>query len=108
MSAGLLTPDQAAASAHRNVITRALGQEDAAEQDIFAIALQPDDRVILCSDGIHGRLAPADFATVGGAGDPQAASQALVDLALARGATDNVSAVVLHYRAASPAEPPTQ
>lgn len=53
--------------------------------------------MILCSDGVHGQLAPADFAALA-AGAPQAASQALVDLALRRGATDNTSAVVLRYR----------
>ena len=111
VAAGLLTPDQAAASAQRNVITRALGQAQAAEPDLFSLALQPEDRVILCSDGVHGQLTPADFAALVGRGDPQAASQALVDLALARGATDNVSAVVLWYRpgdgtAAPPGSPP--
>ncbi len=99
VAAGLLTPAEATASSRRNVITRALGQADAAEPDLFAIALQPGDRVILCSDGVHDHLAPTDFATLGGARDPQAASQALVALALERGATDNVSAVVLWYRA---------
>lgn len=97
VAAGLLSPAEAAASAQRNIITRAIGQADAAEPDLFSIALQPEDRVILCSDGVHDHLAPADFAALGGAGDPRAASQALVDLALERGATDNVSAVVLWY-----------
>jgi len=53
--------------------------------------------VILCSDGVHGQLTPADIAALA-AGAPRAASRALVDLALQRGATDNVSAVVLRYR----------
>ena len=98
VAAGVLTPEEAAASGRRNLITRALGQgEKAAEPDIFIVALQPEDRVILCSDGVHEYLTPADFAAQV-AGEPQAASQALVDLALARGATDNVSAVVLWYR----------
>jgi len=41
-------------------------------------------------------------------GDPRASSHAVVDLALARGATDNVSAVVLRYRAGdgTPVETP--
>ena len=99
VAAGLLSPAEAAASPQGHLITRALGQAAAVEPDVFALALQPEDRVVLCSDGVHGRLAPADFAALGGRGDPQAASQALVDLALRRGATDNVSAVVLWYRA---------
>ncbi len=59
---------------------------------------RPEHRVILCSDGVHEHLTPSDFAVRGGAGDPQAASEALVALALARGTTANASAVVLWYR----------
>lgn len=81
----------------RNRLTRALGPGGEAEADVFSLALQPEDRVILCSDGGHGQLMPADVAALA-AGEPQAASQALVELALRRGATDNVSAVVLRYR----------
>lgn len=98
VAAGLLTPAEAQASGRRNLLTRALGPGGATEADVFSVALQPEDRVILCSDGVHGRLAPPDFAALA-AGAPQAASRALVDLALRRGATDNASAVVLRYRA---------
>jgi PPM family protein phosphatase len=97
VAAGML--DQAeAANTPRNVITRALGQEEAPETDIFTVALQPDDRIILCSDGVHGHASPADIAALTATADPQAASEALVNLALARGTTDNASAVVLWYR----------
>lgn len=98
VAAGLLTPAEAEASGQRNLLTQALGPGGEAEADVFVLALQPEDRVLLCSDGVHGQLTPPDFAALAG-GAPQAASQTLVDLALARGATDNVSAVVLYYRA---------
>ncbi len=98
VAAGLLTPAEAHTSGQRNLLTQALGPGGETEADVFVLALQPEDRVILCSDGVHGQLAPADFAALAG-GDPEAASRSLVDLALRRGATDNVSAVVLRYRA---------
>ena len=99
VAAGVLTAAEAAASARRNLITRAIGQADAVEPDIFVVALQPGDRVILCSDGVHGHLGPQEFAALTEAADPQAASEALVALALRRGTTDNASAVVLRYHA---------
>ena len=99
VAAGLLSPAEAAASGRRNLITRAVGQVEAAEADIFVVALQPGDRVILCSDGVHAHLGPREFAALTEAADPQAASEALVALALQRGTTDNASAVVLRYRA---------
>lgn len=97
VTAGLIGPAEAAMSGQRNVITRAVGQAGA-EADIFAVALQPDDRIILCSDGVHGRVTATDIAALARATDPQAASAELVNLALARGTTDNASAVVLWYR----------
>jgi len=107
VAAGLLTPAEAEASGRRNLLTQALGPGGETAADVFVLALQPEDRVILCSDGVHGQLAPADFAALA-VDAPQAASQALVDLALRRGATDNASAVVLRYRAGdgAPAETP--
>jgi protein phosphatase len=99
VAAGLLSPAEAAASGQRNLITRAVGQVEAAEADIFIIALQPEDRVVLCSDGVHGHVGPQEFAALTEAAEPRAASEALVALALRRGTTDNASAVVLRYRA---------
>jgi protein phosphatase len=99
VAAGLLGPAEAAVSRQRNVITRAVGQPDAVEADIFIVALQPDDRIILCSDGVHGQVSPADIAALAATAEPPAASEGLVNLALARGSTDNASAVVLWYRA---------
>ncbi len=98
VAAGLLTPAAAQASGQRNLLTQALGPGGEAAADVFVLALQPEDRVILCSDGVHGQLAPTDFAALT-TGAPRAASRTLVDLALRRGATDNVSAVMLRYRA---------
>lgn len=105
VAAGLLTPEQAATSPQRHVLTRALGQTKAVEADIFTLPLQPEDRIVLSSDGVHDHLTPADIAACVGTADPQAASQALVDLALERGATDNASAVVLRYHAGNGAPP---
>jgi serine/threonine protein phosphatase PrpC len=51
---GLITPEQAANSRAKNVITRAVGHKDYVEVDTLPIPLFAGDRVILCSDGFHG------------------------------------------------------
>jgi protein phosphatase len=51
---GLITPQQAATSRAKNVITRAVGHKDYVEVDTLPIPLFGGDRVILCSDGFHG------------------------------------------------------
>lgn len=58
--AGLLTPQQAAKSDYRNIITRCIGAEPAVDiERSAAIDLHSGDIVLLCSDGLHG-LVPED------------------------------------------------
>ena len=49
--AGHLTPEMAAASNLQSVITRAVGVADTVEPDLFAAQLQPNDLLLLASDG---------------------------------------------------------
>lgn len=97
MAAGVVTPEEARGSRYRNVVTRALGHRPKLDVDIFEISLLPDDRVVLCSDGVHGSVEPDELAELGLRGTPEGASRALIDRAIERGSTDNVSAVVLWY-----------
>ena len=97
VASGVITADEARTSNYRNVITRALGHRPKVEIDIFEIELLPDDRVILCSDGVHGHVEPDEFAEATLKQGPQESSQALIDLALARGSTDNVTAAVIWF-----------
>ncbi len=57
---GLITPEQAAQSRAKNVITRAVGHKDYVEVDTLPIPLFPGDRVVLCSDGFHGYIQSAE------------------------------------------------
>lgn len=101
VQAGVMTPEEARESNHRNIITRALGHRPRVDVDIFEIVLLPDDRVILCCDGVHGYLEPDEFADITLKEPPEAASKTLIERAMERGSTDNVSAVVLAYEPAA-------
>lgn len=57
---GLITPEQAAQSRAKNVITRAVGHKDYVEVDTLPIPLFPGDRIVLCSDGFHGYVQSAE------------------------------------------------
>lgn len=109
--AGQMTPEQAKSSRQRNVITRALGQRQKVDVDIFEVDLLADDVVLLCSDGLHGIVEDAEMKQIVQALAPEEAANELVDLANTRNASDNVSAVVVKATAepmpvSAPAAPP--
>ena len=96
---GLLPPDDAASHPLRNVVTRALGLTPHVEPDVRVIR-PPHGRLLLCSDGLSGELAPRVIGRVlAGVTDPSDAAERLVELVLAGPARDNVSAVVVDVTA---------
>jgi protein phosphatase len=93
---GRLTPEQAEAHPQRAIITRALGVDDEVEVDLYTVSVENDDRLILCSDGLTTMLRDREIERIArGEGDPQRASEALVDAANSAGGEDNITVVVV-------------
>ena len=95
---GSMTEQEARESPHRNVLTHALGHRPKVESklpDIFEITLLPEDRLLLCSDGLYDVVPDDEMLRALTEGAPEDAAQRLVDLAVSRNARDNVSAIVL-------------
>ena len=95
---GAMSEQQARESPHRNVLTHALGHRPKLEAklpDIFEITLLPEDRLLLCTDGFYDVVPEDDLLRVVTESEPQEAAQDLVNLAVERGTSDNVSAAVL-------------
>jgi protein phosphatase len=95
---GLITPQEARKSPHRNVITRAVGNRDYVQVDTGLVPLKMGDKYLLCSDGLHGYLHQADIAPIAGLAG-QAAVQRFIDLANERGGKDNITAVMVEIEA---------
>jgi len=95
--AGLLSKEEAEASLRRNIITRALGQEEALEIDTSEIALMDGDRVLLCSDGlttmVHDDII---LSTVLAHDRPEDGCAALVSLANKNGGRDNITVILIY------------
>jgi serine/threonine protein phosphatase PrpC len=91
---GLITEHEARTSPKRNVISRSVGYKDHVDVDTGLISLEPGDRFVLCSDGLHGYLKTDDVSftvMLGGEG----AAQRFIELANERGGADNITAVVV-------------
>lgn len=97
--AGLLTEDQARTHAHRNVITRSVGTQPNVSADLFIETLRDGDRVLLCSDGLHGyveeEFIEREMATHN---EPEIGAQHLIDMANENGGPDNITALVVHLQ----------
>lgn len=94
LKAGVLTPEQAAASAHKNLITRAVGSHDYVQVDTASFDACTGDTYLVCTDGLHGYLAPAEVPMLLVA-PVQICAERLTALANARGGKDNITAVVV-------------
>jgi protein phosphatase len=91
---GLITPQEAKRSPHRNVITRAVGNRDYVQVDTGLVPLRSGDRFLLCSDGLHGYLRDSDIAPIV-ALSGEAAVKKFIALANERGGKDNITAILV-------------
>jgi protein phosphatase len=78
-----------------HVITRAVGAAPSVGLDRRFAALMPGDRFVLCSDGLTRCVTDEEIDTAVRGHWPERACDVLMDLALDRGAPDNVSVIVL-------------
>ena len=93
---GELTREQARTHPHKNLITRALGAEPVLMADCFRQPLNEGDYLLLCSDGLSNVINEQEvlYEVIHGGEDAQCC-QRLLDIALSRGAPDNVTAVLV-------------
>jgi serine/threonine protein phosphatase PrpC len=93
---GNMTPEMAAASNLQSVITRAIGVADQVEPDLFAANLQPNDLLLLASDGLTRYVNPGEIALAASTGSELAAiCNALIEHAKERGGADNITCILL-------------
>jgi protein phosphatase len=96
---GVLTREEAATHRLRNVLTNVLGGGTPLNDvDVDRVKLAAGDAVLLCTDGLNEVVKDDEIAKVVSApGTAEADCKALVNLALSRGAPDNVTVVVTRY-----------
>jgi protein phosphatase len=98
LSEGSITPEEAKTWRGSNVITRAIGVFDQPELEIKSGVLQFGDSFIICSDGLTNHVGDEEILDSVSANVSQQACDRLIALTLERGATDNVTVVVVRYQ----------
>jgi protein phosphatase len=98
---GLISPEQARFSLHKNLLTRALGIEETVEVEINEYRIEAGDTYLMCSDGLTDMVEPEMLAQIlhEPAFDLKAKAKKLVEQANAAGGRDNISVVLVHVPA---------
>lgn len=93
---GELTPEAARVHPDKNIITRALGAAPTVNVDFFDYKIEPDSRVLMCSDGLTNMVEDKDIKRIiDKAGSIQDAAKALVERANENGGKDNIAVVII-------------
>jgi len=90
--------DEAALARHpmRHVLTNVLGAREQVDLEVEERPLAPHEILLLSSDGLHGALGDEDIgAVLAGTDDLEDAAARLVQMALERDGSDNITAVLV-------------
>lgn len=100
---GLITAAEARVHQDRNVLLRALGTGLEVDVDCWdePLPLRDGDRLLLCTDGLHGLVPDEELLEMLAPPVPAEACRRLIALARARGGVDNITAAVIYVRVAS-------
>lgn len=96
IASGYLTPEQAKTHPQRSMITQALGSPQPLKAELGKVPLRRGDRLLLCSDGLHGEVSDdqlRDFLALGYS--PRRTLELMLEVALEHGGRDNITAVLL-------------
>lgn len=102
---GQLTREEAMTHSQRNLLTRSLGTTSASLPDIDVIDWSEGDALLLCTDGLTDFVAESELLVhttrlhdVTTQAEVQSVADGLIEVALERGARDNVTVVLVVHR----------
>jgi serine/threonine protein phosphatase PrpC len=107
----MISPEQAAHHPARSQLTRSLGGDPFVQIDLIRQAIETEDVLILCSDGVWDVIARHELMEIStGLNNRQTptaleVADRLVADSVERGATDNVSVLVVHITSELPIPP---
>lgn len=96
MKLGDITPTQARVHPWRHILSKCLGREDLNQVEIQSFEYQPNDRLLLCSDGLTEELSDHVITThMKTIRSCDKAAIALIDAAKESGGRDNITVILV-------------
>lgn len=102
IDAGLISPEQAATSPIKNLVTRALGVDENVQLEMNEHLVEAQDIYLLCSDGLSDMVDDAAIAKIiASDADLDSKADQLIDAANANGGRDNISVLLVEVNEAT-------
>jgi protein phosphatase len=102
VEAGHITEEEAETHQYKNVILQALGAQPRVNVVVDRIQLNDGDTVLLCSDGLSGRVRAEEMLDIVTKSDSlRTACEQLIQLANDRGGEDNITVIVARFEGAA-------
>jgi protein phosphatase len=96
IATGQIRRDEGRTHPQRNVVYRTIGDKEQVDADVFTLAIEPGDRILLCSDGLWEMLEDeTTLQIIRESANPQAACEKLVAAANTAGGEDNITALLI-------------
>jgi len=96
IKAGTLSKSEARLHPQKNIITKALGSTKHTDADFYRFDLHDGDRILLCTDGLHGELTDDEIAAILKKNrDLNSICGLLVDAANKNGGHDNITVICI-------------
>ena len=93
---GQLNRADARVDKRKNIITRAIGGESKVEAEMFSVELKPEDKILMCSDGLSNMVDDTEILEIiNREPDIEKAARMLIDAANENGGKDNISVVIV-------------
>lgn len=91
---GNITQAEADVHPRRNLVAQAIGATPSIEPMVGQFPVAIGDKILLCSDGLHGPLSNEEIRLLVGSLPPDVAVRSLIDKANDAGGPDNITAVI--------------
>jgi protein phosphatase len=95
---GAISENEIETNRFRHVLISALGCRSNMEPQYGRNELMPNDKLLICTDGLTGQLSDDEIAeTLGQEGSAETTCNRLIDAAKKAGGSDNITAVLAHF-----------
>ena len=96
---GLISAEEAKSHRLRHVVTKAVGARGRLDVGVDELRLQPDDLLLLCSDGVTDKVSDVELCRLlAGSTDLKESCKTIIASANEAGGEDNSTAVLVRYR----------